>query len=138
MTKRVIKVFPDYCSSGLWDERGCNCSPDEFKISSGLQIGLEYWHDYWESNLVQWDDDGELVNVDVRYWNKWRQDGRTLIDAMNAENSEFTFVACFGRVETLSDYEDVKMPPDFVDEEDLIEASALPIGKFINIDHEGQ
>lgn len=97
MTKKLVRVFPDYCSSGVWIEGG-NADPEELGISPELQIALEYWHQYWENVLCgEFTDDGWTPATVGEYWKqKWVTDGETLVRLMNEENSEYEFVKRFG------------------------------------------
>lgn len=94
MTKEIIRVFPDYCSSGVWgsgDNRG-NMDPEELGISEGLQLALKYWHDYWEATIVQFDENGESIRIGQYYIDKWITDGKKLCELMTAENDRYEFV----------------------------------------------
>lgn len=88
MSKEIVRVFPDYCSSGVWVEGG-NADPEELGISSTLRIALKYWHWIWEDRIG---DDQKLPQF---YFDQWKEDGKTLVAAMNAENDKYEFVAKF-------------------------------------------
>ena len=49
VTKKIVNVYPDYCSSGLWDERGVGVDERKLNISKILRIALEHWHYQWET-----------------------------------------------------------------------------------------
>lgn len=99
--RKLISVFPDYCSTGLWKDH-INVDPSSLGVSSGLQIALKYWHTYWESYLV---DDGfcgeqevyedELVKARSYYKKqamaKWTVHGYELARLMTNENGEYEF-----------------------------------------------
>ena len=52
MTKKQIRIFPDYCSSGIWGETGNMCESD-INMDTATRLALKYWHFTWE----QWDID---------------------------------------------------------------------------------
>ena len=98
MAKEIVKIFPDYCSSGVWDSNGCNCDPDEFGISPGLRIALKYWHDFWEYQIANISSDAAgnpIIEalVPERLINQWREDGHKLAELMSAENDRYEFIA---------------------------------------------
>ena len=92
MTKPIVKVFPDYCSTGLWMPQGCNVEPSELGISPGLQLALKYWHEVWEFTLSGLDDDRIMHRVSERYVSRWVDDGKKLAELMSAENDKYEFV----------------------------------------------
>lgn len=104
MPKIIIKVFPDYCSTGLWigytDEdrkngcpNGCgSIEPDELGVSEGLQLALKYWHEIWEG-FSSFDDDGNCIqHYSDFYIDRWKEDGRSLAKLMSAENDKYEFI----------------------------------------------
>ena len=97
ITKKTVKIFPDYCSTGVWVDGG-NADPESLGISEGLRIALDYWHQYWEDNLSGiWDKSGNYIASTVGvYWKKkWIVDGHTLVRLMNEENVNYEFTATF-------------------------------------------
>lgn len=87
---RIVEVFPDYCSTGLWDRR-THINLDESSISGHVPkhmlIALKYWHLVWE------------LRVDSNNWTscslhaiEWESDGIKLVEAMNSIQREFLFV----------------------------------------------
>lgn len=89
----VILVFPDYSSTGLWIQpSGQSIEPSRVGVSSGLQIALKYWHDYWELNIT---DTNEEI-IDYPYYKKvriakWLVDGYELARLMTNESEEYDF-----------------------------------------------
>lgn len=89
---RVIKVFPDYCSSGLW-EGGANCDESEFEgvLNASDFVALKYWHFIWECFA----DDGcstKLVKLSPSFWEQWVKDGKDMVDGWNTKQDVFKFV----------------------------------------------
>ncbi len=89
---RVIKVLPDYCSSGLWEG---NINLFEENFSSVLTftdlMALRYWHHMWELYADDGTPKGERKLSEL-YWDNWSQHGQALVDAWNAKQNEFLFV----------------------------------------------
>lgn len=92
MTKPIVKVFPDYCSTGVWLPDGCNAEPDELGISPSLQLALKYWHEVWEFNIADIGDDRFNPRTSERYVNRWIDDGKKLAELMTVENDKYVFV----------------------------------------------
>lgn len=97
MTKKIAKVFPDYCSTGVWVD-GANADPEFLGVSIGLRIALDYWHQYWEGALSgDWDENGHIPSKVGEFWKqRWVEDGKILVQLMNEENDEYKFVVAFG------------------------------------------
>lgn len=90
--KTEVKVFPDYCSTGLW-LNGANADPDELGISEGLQLALKYWHEIWEFGISLYtDSDIESPALYNQYTERWKTDGKKLCELMSQENDKFVFV----------------------------------------------
>lgn len=89
--KKLILVFPDYCSPGLWGEDGKALDPSEVGVSPGLQVALKYWHEMWEFNIVDLDDDRYTRRLSDRYVSRWVEDGKKLAALMSAENPNYRF-----------------------------------------------
>lgn len=92
---RVIKVFPDYCSSGLWGEDGCNLWADSFADVVGVVelTLLRYWHEAWEFLLM----DGQMEDPPVQrmsnhYVLRWDGDGKELVARWNAMQNIYNFI----------------------------------------------
>lgn len=74
-----IKVFPDHCSSGLWNEEtyGNIDPPESVGISDpALLLALKYWHWTWEFLLIE----GKLTR---RAAETWLKDGEMLVALLN-------------------------------------------------------
>lgn len=82
--KKIIKVFPDNMSSGLWAD-GVNISEHEVRLSKSCILALRYWHEMWEFAI----DKG---NMSDSYKMRWNEDGKRLVEAMNECQSEYEFV----------------------------------------------
>lgn len=95
--KTIVKVFPDYCSSGVWLD-GYNCDPDELEVSPALQLALKYWHEAWEFIIAEdtddFGDDHPIMKKKMTdaYVARWHEDGRKLVEMMSAENDKYEFV----------------------------------------------
>lgn len=103
MAKRLVELFPDYCSTGLWlvhidDEVGSqwgyhsNIEAEELGISPALQLAVKYWHDYWESNISDIMDD--TARLERMQWaiGRWQLDGQKLAELLTAESDKYEFV----------------------------------------------
>lgn len=89
--KEVIRVFPDYCSSGLWHGRdGANMDEEAFLdvLTRSDLLALKYWHSAWECAV----DSMEGCSLSKRWQDMWEQDGQTLIDLWNAKQDKYEFV----------------------------------------------
>jgi hypothetical protein len=104
MSKRLVELFPDYCSTGLWlvytEEElkqgtfGYHASvdADELGISPGLQIAIKYWHWIWEDLIGDSSEDSTFKNkMSKEYVQKWIEDGFTLAAALSTENDNYIF-----------------------------------------------
>lgn len=90
---RTIKVFPDYGSSGLW-ENHVNLDESEFEgvLSHTDLMALKYWHYAWEWNNNDGTPGNDRDKVPFRFWAQWGIDGMDMVDAWNMKQSEFKFV----------------------------------------------
>lgn len=89
--KEVIRVFPDYCSSGLWHGRdGANMDEEEFLdvLNRADLIALKYWHSAWEWSM----DSVEGCSLSKRWQENWEQDGQLLVNLWNAKQDKYQFV----------------------------------------------
>jgi len=91
------RVFPDYCSTGIWSiDTGANVDPEDCGLSSIECIALKYWHSYWEMlpNGLEpefCDENGEFLQDIwdanelrlVPWVNRWVEDGREIVDSIN-------------------------------------------------------
>lgn len=89
MTKKIVSVYPDYCSSGLWDERGVGVNERKMHISKLLRIALEHWHYQWEI----WQIDMESEKPPTKVWlnifyRHWWNNGKTIAEHLQEENPE--------------------------------------------------
>jgi hypothetical protein len=104
MAKRLVELFPDYCSTGLWlvhidDEVGSqwgyhsNIEAETLGVSPALQIAVKYWHDVWEFSIApQLCDDRDVKFLSDWYIDHWKLDGWKLAELLSAENAEYEFV----------------------------------------------
>lgn len=96
--KPLIRVFPDYCSSGLWESysEGGGANMDESEVAhcipAHLMIALKYWHMVWEDHIEYWATKMLVDDRVKRHVLQWEQDGITIVAAMNACQDEFNFV----------------------------------------------
>lgn len=87
-----IEVFPDYCSTGLWDaDTGCSLDAasiyDELDLfAQGLFAGLFQWNWVWELSEDTFSDAGPGLAL-------WKECGTKLVAALNAHYAgEHTFL----------------------------------------------
>lgn len=79
LNKTIVKVFPDYLSTGLWINH-TNVDVERFNFNSEVAIALKYWHMTWEFLLAHYRD-GNLMSNDFTV--QWIADGGEIVDAMN-------------------------------------------------------
>lgn len=89
-----ITVFPDYCSSGLWNEAGANMDEREFEgvLSTPDLMALKYWHCMWEFHAEDFGFSNLHQPMTDSFWNSWSEDGKALVDAWNSKQDVFQFV----------------------------------------------
>jgi len=92
--KKQLRVFPDYCSSGLWSEIG-ETSVEAYNISTMTKLALKYWHVLWE----QWDIDMPEIREGVPskqwihgFYREWWEDGKAIAQDIQASNPEVDVV----------------------------------------------
>ncbi len=87
MANEIIRVFPDYMSSGLWLTTGENIDVVylDNTVQPVLLTALKYWHEAWEVSISE-DKRSE------EYTQQWIVDGRAIVDAMNECQTRFNFV----------------------------------------------
>lgn len=95
MTKKQIRVFPDYCSSGVWNEHGAEVGTEVLNIDKATSIALKYWHWIWET----WDIDiPDLHETPVEKWwieevyGEWWNDGKAIVEAIAQQNPDIDVV----------------------------------------------
>lgn len=83
---KIVKVFPDYCSTGLWLEHR-NVSLDEISIEDTLlEVALRNWHQVWELEIT-------TDKLSVNGINTWLQDAIVIVQYMNDKyGDKFLFV----------------------------------------------
>lgn len=54
-TPERLRVFPDYCADGVWDDEGA-VAPHELPISDELAARLTAWNRFWEERRVDFSD----------------------------------------------------------------------------------
>jgi hypothetical protein len=79
-----IEVFPDYCSTGLWDaETRASIDPSEVDptacdaIAQALFAGLRQWHWTWEYMFTQYRFSDTTARI-------WASDGASIVAGLNA------------------------------------------------------
>lgn len=95
MTKKQIRVFPDYCSSGVWNENGAEVGTEVLNIDKTTSIALKYWHWMWE----QWEIDLQIPSATPfqRSWieqvyGEWWNDGKAIAEAIAQQNPDIDVV----------------------------------------------
>lgn len=76
---KEYEVFPDYCSTGIWDLYGCVDIPDY--VSVELKMLIEYWHGYWECAI-----DKDFEFYPYFNWVIFKEDGIKIVDLLNDYN----------------------------------------------------
>lgn len=94
MTKKQIRIFPDYCSSGIWSETG-NMNESDINMDTATRIALRYWHVLWE----QWDIDMPSLQPSFPskqwiegFYKEWWEDGKTIVEAIAQQNQHLDVV----------------------------------------------
>ena len=75
-----IRVFPDYCSTGLWHEDGYNMDPPS-DVPPELVTRLEQWHTVWSQILVK-------QHCTNQYRQQWLDAGGALVLALNESTAD--------------------------------------------------
>lgn len=86
--KTIVKVFPDYCSSGLWENvSGANMDESELEhvLDTTDFIALRYWHEIWEFFIA----DGPASET---YKQRWNEHGKQLVEEWNKKQDKVQFV----------------------------------------------
>lgn len=94
MTKKQIRIFPDYCSSGIWSETG-NMDESEINMDTATRLALKYWHWLWEV----WDVDMHSLHpnplsevwIDKAY-RQWWEDGKRITCLIASFNPDLDVV----------------------------------------------
>ena len=89
MAKKIVKVFPDYCSSGLWDERGVGVNERKMHISKLLRIALEHWHYQWETWQIDMGSEKPPAKVWLNiFYRHWWDNGKIIAEHLQEENPD--------------------------------------------------
>ena len=79
----VVRVFPDYLSSGLW-KNYCNITLNELGIDNyALEQEIYLWHKEWELNIADtlYKEYPDYVNEET--YNLWYTQGKNIVDHLN-------------------------------------------------------
>lgn len=89
--KPKIKVYPDYMSSGLWDNCGDPLDGLDLPALLGYSnmMALRYWHETWEF-LAEFGD--RKSPMSSNYWTRWNSDGRKLVEEFNKCQDKYEFI----------------------------------------------
>lgn len=90
MTKPKIKVFPDYMSTGCWNEDGANCDVPEC-VGVANMLALKYWHEIWEYFIADNFEENERT-ASPEYIALWADDGEALVVEFNKCQDEYEFL----------------------------------------------
>jgi len=83
MKKETIRVFPDYCSSGLWTDT-YNTEPEDLGITDkGILIALKYWHHFWEFNIAKGGQEDVECKVSNLGISNWKKAGKEIVKLLN-------------------------------------------------------
>lgn len=91
---RTVYVFPDFTSSGLWEQEcgghviSLDVSDVKEYISEVCIVALKYWHFVWE---LTYDYNEGKTGMSREYYQEWYKDGQKIVDTMNSsrENTEY-------------------------------------------------
>lgn len=102
---KTIKIFPDYCSSGIWDENGASMDISEINIDDITKTALYYWHWMWE----KWELDLGLHSAPSKKWledvyKQWWEDGAAIAREIQKQNPELLVVYDADKPEDLIEY----------------------------------
>jgi hypothetical protein len=79
---KVHEVFPDFCSTGVWDQKsGVNVDVPDY-MPNVVQMALKYWHFTWETYIATYHPD-ETSKCSRAFFNEWQEDGEAITDVMN-------------------------------------------------------
>lgn len=88
---KILKLMPDHCSSGLWDEEGINLCYDtighKYNLNYDLISGIACWQAWYDRENGFCDDDGfESDNQSYYLFQDW---GRELADELRIHMEPF-------------------------------------------------
>ena len=84
---KTYKVFPDYCSTGLWDsETGVSEDIPKY-IPIQLVIMLRMWHELWEFAIADYVR-AHKSKMSWQYIERWDEDGRYIVYLLNTLGSD--------------------------------------------------
>lgn len=89
---KTIRIFPDYCSSGIWSEYG-NMDVSQINIDKMTELALYYWHWTWEL----WEIDIGIHEKPSKEWldgfyRQWWEDGAVIAREIQKQNPELFVV----------------------------------------------
>ncbi len=86
---KKFRVFPDYCSTGLWNSEDdleapfANTEPEKY-LSVAECLSLKYWHWTWEfliaNDCMEENGKPHLSETGIKIW---FDDGKKLVDFLN-------------------------------------------------------
>lgn len=89
MGKKIVSIYPDYCSSGIWDNSGANMAKSEINMDSITQVALKYWHWVWERwELVIGKRIAPSKPWLIEIYAMWYEDGKIITQAIQEQNPE--------------------------------------------------
>lgn len=86
---KTIKIFPDYCSSGIWSEYG-NMDVSQINIDKMTELALYYWHWMWE----KWELDSSFPTHSwiEKHYAQWWEDGAVIAREIQKQNAQLFVV----------------------------------------------
>ena len=84
----TFRVFPDFCSTGIWEIDGPSVDTKTAGLNSLEKIALYYWHDYWELIIPQPDEyEEETYKKLIVNWKphilRWFESGKEIVKLFN-------------------------------------------------------
>lgn len=89
---KTVRIFPDYCSSGIWTDEG-NTSLTCLGIQDDvIEIAMRNWHNVLEYILVE--DCRKLFSDE--FYKKWVKDGEKIVTYLNNQHVHNGYVFILG------------------------------------------
>ena len=93
----TFRIFPDFCSTGIWEIDGPSVDTKTAGLNSLEKIALHYWHEYWELTIPQPDDyEEETYKKLMVNWKphilRWIESGKEIVERFNERAGYEKFV----------------------------------------------
>lgn len=80
----TYEVFPDYCSTGLWDKESGRMAEIPDWLPEVVKIAIKYWHLTWELFVSCGYMPDDAPRCSKEFFDDWQRDGVELTAVMNS------------------------------------------------------